>query len=108
MVSISRAEKTSANISTKSARALAVVGLVLLPPRRERSSTHVMSMPTCGVDGWGVDEGVGVTKRVVLAGSSDCGMVVPASATRDAWWLTLNSMLGMVRGELFDKVNEGM
>lgn len=106
-MSISPAEKTSANISTKSARSFVVVGLVLLPPRR-RSSTHVMSMPTCGVEGWGVDDGIGAMNRVLLVGSSDGGIMVPASATRDAWWLTLNSMSGMVRGGLFDKANEGM
>lgn len=63
-------------------------------------------MPIWGVDATGVEVGFGGVKETVLLGSSVGGRVVPASATRDAWWLTLNSMLGIVHGWV--GVEEGM
>lgn len=93
IVCSSRSENTSAKISTNSARAWCVVGgdEALLP---RRSSAQVMSIPTWGMEGRGVEEGMGCEKTA-FGGEVDGGKVVPASATSDAWWLTLNSMLGM-------------
>ena len=70
-------------MSTNSARAWCVVGgdEALLP---RRSSAQVMSIPTWGMEGRGVEEGMGRVKTA-LGGEVDGGKVVPASATSDAW-----------------------
>lgn len=81
-------------MSTNSARAWYVEGgdEALLP---RRSFAQVMSIPTWGTEGRGVEEGIGCAKTA-LGSEVDESKVVPASATSDAWWLTLNSMFGMV------------
>lgn len=91
MVSNSRSENTSAKMLTNSTRAWCVDGAEdgLLP---RRSSTQVMSIPVWGIDGIGVEDGMGCL-NTASGGEIDGGRVVPASATREAWWLTLNSIL---------------
>ena len=94
MVCSSRCEKTSAKMSTNSSRAGRVCWVVSLV---RRSLTQVISIPSWEVDGEGVVEGLGV---VDVAGFAEnvAGVVVPASAMRDAWWLTLNSTVGVSPG----------
>lgn len=107
-MSSSRLEKTSAKMSTYPASWSRVDGAELV--RAWRSSTQVMSMPTCGTEGAGTEDGLGLANTVVGFGLApwDCGMIVPARATTDAWWLTLNSMPGMGSSVASVRAGEGM
>ena len=66
------------------------------PVRPCRSFTHVISIPTSGL-----------RKGESELGSGLVGMVVPAIATIEAWWLTLNSTFTTVSLP-FDRDGSGM